>query len=126
VVVLSIVIQIAGLALPVVTGAIVDRVIPSHDLPLLYTVLVGTALLSVFGFMAFYIRAYILTELRTRFELTTTLDLTDHMLALPLPFFHLRQIGDLMMRLNSNATIREALATKAPGAVLDGILVLSY
>jgi ABC-type bacteriocin/lantibiotic exporter with double-glycine peptidase domain len=45
---------------------------------------------------------------------------------LPFSFFLLRQTGDLMMRLNSNTTIRETLTSTALTVILDSILVLSY
>ncbi len=45
------------------------------------------------------------------------------MLALPLRFFQQRSSGDLVMRLASNTSIREALASYTTSAVLDGLLV---
>jgi ABC-type bacteriocin/lantibiotic exporter with double-glycine peptidase domain len=55
-----------------------------------------------------------------------TLDFLDHLLRLPFSYFQLRQTGDLLMRLNSNATIREVLTSTALSALLDGILVSVY
>jgi ABC-type bacteriocin/lantibiotic exporter with double-glycine peptidase domain len=45
---------------------------------------------------------------------------------LPYIFFQQRAAGDLMMRVNSNAVIRETLTSGALSALLDGTLVILY
>uniref|UniRef100_UPI003204B0A6 ABC transporter transmembrane domain-containing protein n=1 Tax=Corallococcus coralloides TaxID=184914 RepID=UPI003204B0A6 len=50
----------------------------------------------------------------------------DHLVHLPFTFFLLRSAGDLMTRLNSNATVREMLTSGALSTLLDGSLVLLY
>ena len=55
-----------------------------------------------------------------------TLGFFEHLLSLPFRFFQERNSGDLLMRLGSNASIREALTNQTLSAILDGILVLGY
>ena len=50
----------------------------------------------------------------------------DHLLALPYAFFQQRSTGDLMMRMSSQAAIRELLTSGALSALLDGALVMVY
>ena len=50
----------------------------------------------------------------------------EHLFRLPFSFFQLRQTGDLMMRLNSNAGIRELLTSGVMSGLLDGLLVTGY
>ena len=45
---------------------------------------------------------------------------------LPFSFFQQRSTGDLMMRVNSNATIRETLTSSVLSAGLDGLMVATY
>ncbi|MDQ4024213.1 MAG: peptidase domain-containing ABC transporter, partial [Actinomycetota bacterium] len=49
-----------------------------------------------------------------------------HLVSLPYSFFLQRSSGDLMMRLNSNSTVREILTTGAMSTMLDGTLVSLY
>jgi ABC-type bacteriocin/lantibiotic exporter with double-glycine peptidase domain len=126
IVVTSIFAQATALALPILTGLVVDRVVPRGDADLLVVVGAGIAMITVFGYLTSFLRAHLLLRLRTHLDLQMTLDFLDHLLRLPFSFFQLRQTGDLMMRLDSNATIREMLTTTAITALLDGSLVTVY
>lgn len=118
--------QVFGLAIPLVTGAIVDRVVPRADFGLLGVLAIGIAVLTAFTFVTSLLRTQLLLHLRTNLDLHLTLDFLEHLLRLPLAFFMSRQSGDLMMRLNSNASIREILTSSTLSGLLDGILVFSY
>jgi ABC-type bacteriocin/lantibiotic exporter with double-glycine peptidase domain len=124
--VMSLLAQLVGLVLPLLTGAVVDRVVPRSDLHLLQVITIGVAMAAMFYFLTAYLRSQLLLHLRTHLDLQMTLDFVDHVVRLPFAFFQLRQTGDLVMRLNSNTTIRETLTSGALSAVLDGILVTSY
>jgi len=126
IVVLSLMAQVIGLALPLVTGAIVDRVVPRGDVNLLGVLVAGTVVLVGFSFANSLLRAQLLLHLQTNLDLRLTLDFLDHMMRLPFTFFQNRGVGDLMMRLNSNAAIREILTSTTLSALLDGVLVCSY
>ena len=47
-------------------------------------------------------------------------------MSLPYGFFQERQAGDLMMRMNSNSTVREVVTSSAISGILDGMLVVIY
>lgn len=126
VIVASILLQIFGLALPLVTGAIVDRVIPRSDEDLLLLLGVAAGALAVFQLLAALVRGELLLGLRTRLDAQMTLDFVDHLVDLPFAFFQKRSAGDLMMRLNSNATVRELLSASAISTFLDGSVVAVY
>jgi ABC-type bacteriocin/lantibiotic exporter with double-glycine peptidase domain len=67
-----------------------------------------------------------LLELRTKVEARMSFSFVEHLLALPYAYFQQRTTGDLMMRLSSQAAIRELLTTGALSALLDGALVGLY
>ncbi len=125
-VLVSLLLQAFAVALPVVTGAIVDRVVPRADLSLLAVISTGIAMIALFAFLANYVRSHLFLALRTHLDLQMTTAFVEHMLRLPFSFFQLRHTGDLMMRLNSNASIRELLTSGVMSGVLDGILVSVY
>jgi ABC-type bacteriocin/lantibiotic exporter with double-glycine peptidase domain len=124
--VLSLVLQLLAMALPLVTGTVVDRVLPRHDVSLLAVLSAGIALVAAYTFFAAFVRAHLLLALRTRLDLQMSIGFLEHLLRLPFPFFQVRQTGDLMMRLNSNAVIRESLTSAAMTGLLDGLLVTGY
>ena len=122
----SLLLQLLALALPVSTGLLVDRVIPHGDRHLLTVLGLGLAGVVLFDFLASFIRAHLMLHLRTRLDARMTLGFLDHLVALPYGFFQQRSTGDLMMRLNSNTTIREMLTASAMSGLLDGSLVSLY
>jgi ATP-binding cassette, subfamily B, bacterial len=126
IVVVSLLLQLLALALPVLTGAVVDRVVPRGDVHLLIVLAAGMAGLIGFHFLASMVRAHLLIQLRTLFDARMTLSFLDHLLRLPYAYFQLHSAGDLMMRVNSNANIREMLTSGVLSTVLDGGLVIIY
>ncbi|MDB4972769.1 MAG: Lipid export ATP-binding/permease protein MsbA [Myxococcaceae bacterium] len=122
----SIFLQLLALAVPSLMGAIVDKVVPRADFQLLYLVGAGCISMASFEFLSQFLRSRLLLHLRTQIETRMSLDFVEHLLALPYAFFQQRSTGDLMMRLSSQAAIRELLTTGALSALLDGALVLVY
>jgi ATP-binding cassette, subfamily B, bacterial len=126
VLVVSLFLQILALGVPLLTSLIVDRVLPRGDEHLLAVVAIGMVGVIAFQLTALYLRSQLLLAMRTRLDARMTLSFLDHLLSLPYPFFQSRTAGDLMMRLNSNAQVREMLTSGALSALLDGSLVILY
>jgi ABC-type bacteriocin/lantibiotic exporter with double-glycine peptidase domain len=126
VVVVSLVMRLFALVLPLVTGLLIDWVVPRSDLSMLWIVL--GSVIGVIGMQAVctIMRAQLLLALRTSFDGRITLDFLDHMASLPIGFFQRRSAGDLMMRVGSNATIRELITAQSLAAVIDGLFVVVY
>jgi ATP-binding cassette subfamily B protein len=124
--VISLVLQLFGLAVPVLTGQLIDRILPRGDLGLLGVMLAGLAVLIGFRALAEVVRGHLLMHLRTMLDARLTLGFLDHMVSLPYSFFQLRSAGDLMMRLNSNTIVREQLTSTAMSGLLDGLMVTVY
>jgi ABC-type bacteriocin/lantibiotic exporter with double-glycine peptidase domain len=110
---------------PLLTGALVDRVVPRGDQHLSHPSSPACSACRL-QFLASLIRAHLLLHLRTYLDARMTLGFLDHMTDLPYDFFQRRSAGDLMMRLNSNATIREILTSGALSGLLDGALAILY
>ncbi|PRQ06949.1 peptidase domain-containing ABC transporter [Enhygromyxa salina] len=123
---MSALIQLLGLALPLATAAFVDRVIPRANYDLFAILGLGVALMVVFQVLAAIVRGNLLVQLRCLLDAKLTVSFFDHLVALPYAFFQRRSTGDLVMRLNSNAVVREILTSGAMSAALDGALVTIY
>lgn len=118
--------QVFGLGLPLLMGMIVDRIIPQRDYSLLLVVALGMALLNGFQIACTVVRAHMLLNLRTHLDARLTLDFLEHLVSLPYQFFQQRTAGDLMMRLNSNAALREIATSGMMSGALDGLMVCLY
>jgi ABC-type bacteriocin/lantibiotic exporter with double-glycine peptidase domain len=126
IVVTSILLRVFALALPLVTAVIVDRIVPRGDRNLLFVVALGLTGLLVFQLITTLMRSHLLLQLRTNLDTRLTLGFVDYLSRLPYDFFQRRSAGDLMMRVNNNATVRELLTSNTLSALLDGILVVGY
>jgi ABC-type bacteriocin/lantibiotic exporter with double-glycine peptidase domain len=126
IVVTSAMVQLFALAVPIMIGMLVDRVIPRGDLSLLLVLGIGLGTIVLFNFLSSLLRSYLLLHLRTRLDARMTLDFLDHLVDLPYSFFQQRSAGDLLMRLGSNATVREILTSGALSGMLDGLMVTLY
>ena len=80
----------------------------------------------LFHLLSTFVRAHLLLAMRAQLDLAITTGFIRHLVRLPYEFFLQRSTGDLMARLNSNATVREILTTSALSTLLDGALVSLY
>ncbi len=126
IIVSSVVLQLLALVIPIVTGLLVDRVVPRSDQQLLMMLLLGSVVIMGFYLLSSLLRSHLLVYLQTRLNSKFTLDFLEHLVGLSYGFFEQRSIGDLNNRMNSNSEIREILTSGAMSAVLDGTLVLLY
>jgi ATP-binding cassette subfamily B protein len=122
----SILLRLFALALPIVTGFVVDEIAPRDDRHLLFVLAAVVAAVIVYYVVASLVRGHALLHLRTRLDVSLTTGFVDHLVDLPYGFFLQRSAGDLMMRLQSNANVREILTTGALSALLDGSLATLY
>ncbi len=122
----SLFVQLLGLANPLVTQVIIDKVIIQN----------GVNTLNVLGFVliAMAIIEGIITWLRTNLFVDTTnrIDLSlgseviDHLLRLPLRYFEKRPVGEISSRINELENIRSFLTGTALTVVLDAIFSVIY
>lgn len=126
IIVTSVLMQMFGLAVPLITRLIIDSVIPHSDYHLLTLVAIGTVALLVFQAWTSVLRSYLALYLRTRLAARMALGFLDHLLSLPYQFFQRRSGGDLLTRMGSNANVREILTGALVSAFLDGSLAISY
>ena len=120
------VLQLLALATPGLMGLVVDKVVPRGDGRLLYLIAAACLTVSSFYLLSQLLRSRLLLQLRTQVEARMSFAFVDHLLDLPYAFFQQRSTGDLMMRMSSQAAIRELLTSGALSALLDGALVAVY
>jgi len=126
IIVMSLAMRLVALALPLISGMLLDQVIPRSDFSLLYVVLGAVAGMTIFNLISEIVRSYLLLHLRIALDTRMTLGFLDHMVSLPFQFFQRRSAGDLMMRVESNGTVREIVTSKSMSALIDGLFVMLY
>jgi ATP-binding cassette subfamily B protein len=122
----SLVLQAMSFALPLFTKFLVDSILPLHNLRLLNLLGLGAIVAALLTAVFSYCRAVLLVRLEGSLDSRLMLGFFEHLLSLPYRFFQQRSSGDLLMRLASNSTIRDALASYTTSAILDGTLVIFF
>ena len=123
---LSLLVQLLALAIPLYTAAVVGRIVPDGDRHLLVVLTAAVAAVAGYYFGVSLIRAQVLVYLRTHLDRQLTTGFVRHLTDLPYSFFLSRSAGDLMARLQSNATVREILTAGSLSAILDGAMATLY
>ena len=122
----SLLLQCFGLALPLLTQLVVSRILPFHITGLINVIGIGLIVLVLAYMVTTYLRAALLLYLQARLDSRLILSFFEHLLSLPLRFFEQRPSGDLLMRSNSNASIREIVTNRTVSVLLDGGFVFGY
>jgi ABC-type bacteriocin/lantibiotic exporter with double-glycine peptidase domain len=122
----SLLVQVFALGLPLLTGLLVERVIPRGDRFMLACLAAGLSIVVVFNLVTSLVRAQLLVYLRTHVDTRLMHRFVEHLLSLPYAFFQERPTGDLVMRLNSHTNIREVVTSGVLSGVLDGTMVIGY
>ncbi len=117
--------QALALGVPLLVRYLADEVLPQRRLPVL-GLLSLAALGATLGQFVFSVaRGRLLVALRARVDERLTLDFLDQLADLPYAFFQQRSTGDLLLRLQSNAILRDVLTSTLLSAALDTVLVLT-
>jgi ATP-binding cassette subfamily B protein len=124
IVVTSILLELVSLVFPILNGRLIDRVVPRHDVHLLWVLVAGLAVTVGFYFLSSVTRAQLLLQLRTRFDAKLTFGFIEHLLRLPYSFFEARHPADLQMRVGSVGIIRESLIGAVLSAAIDSVMVV--
>jgi ATP-binding cassette, subfamily B, bacterial len=122
----SVLLRLLALALPLLTGLLVNEIVPRNDRHLLLVTGAAMGAVVVYFFLATLLRSHLLLQLRTRLDVSLTTTFVEHLVDLPYAFFLGRSAGDLMMRLQSNTVVREFLTTGTISALIDGSLASLY
>jgi ATP-binding cassette subfamily B protein len=95
------------LVLPILTQVVVDRVLPHHNLHLLWIVMgaIVAVLLAMTG--ASLVQRYLLSWVAVRFDVATLDFLTGRLLRLPMSYFQARRTGDIERRLAGARQVRQ-------------------
>jgi ATP-binding cassette subfamily B protein len=103
---------------------LVDTVLPHHEGRLLNALGIGMVLILVFRCLFGMLRQYLVAHISRKVDLTLIAGYARHLLTLPLRFFEMRRVGEILSRVNDAAKVREAISGTTLTAVVDGTLVV--
>ena len=115
----SFVLQIFGIVIPLFTQVIIDKVLGNNGVSTLDVLGIALILFGVFQCVIGILRTYVLTHTTNKLDVILGSRLFRHLVALPLPYFEHRRVGDTMMRVGALSGIREFLTGNAITVVLD-------
>ncbi|MEU7004430.1 peptidase domain-containing ABC transporter [Nonomuraea sp. NPDC046570] len=116
----SLLLQGVALVLPLLSGLVVDEVLPGENRYLLRILIVGLGFVVLTQAILTCLRTAVLLVLRARADTQFTAGVIRHLFTLPYRFFTLRGTSDLVMSTQSAASLRAMLSGQVLSALLDG------
>ena len=115
----SLAIQLVGLATPLFTQVIIDKVVVHQTESTLWVVGVALAMFMLFSVAMTWMRQYLVLHTGNRIDAVLGQQVFRHLLRLPLVYFESRPVGTLVARLQGIENIRQFLAGAAVTLLLD-------
>ena len=115
---------VLGVATSYFVQHLVDSVLVRQEARLLNALGVGMVLIVVFRTLFGVLRQYLLAHVGRKVDLALVAGYARHLLGLPMRFFEMRQVGEILSRVNDAGKVREAISGTTLTAVVDGTLVV--
>jgi subfamily B ATP-binding cassette protein HlyB/CyaB len=115
----SLAIQLMGLATPLFTQAIIDKVVVHQTQGTLAVVGFALLMFMVFSTIMTWLRQYLVIHTGNRIDAVLGTHVFGHMLRLPLRYFEQRPTGVIVSRLHGVETIRDFLSGATVTLILD-------
>jgi ATP-binding cassette, subfamily B, bacterial CvaB/MchF/RaxB len=122
VLVMSLVLEAIGIAIPISVQLVLDDVVVSDDQDLLTLIVLGLGFVLAFRAVIDLVRSWAIMVAGSSLTLQWKMSLFRHLLLLPLSFFERRHAGDLASRFMSIDRIQQTLSTASISPVVDGVM----
>ena len=119
---ISVLLEVAVIAMPIGFQLILDEVVVAADRDLLTIIVIALAFLLVLQVAASFARSWITMLMGSSLALQWKAGLFDHLMRLPLAFFEKRHVGDVVSRFGSLDSIQRTVTASAVTALLDGVM----
>jgi subfamily B ATP-binding cassette protein HlyB/CyaB len=115
----SFVIQLFGLATPMIFQTVIDKVLVHRGLSTLEVMVAGLALIAIFEAVLSGLRTYLFSHTSNRIDVELGGRVFRHLMRLPLAYFESRRVGDSVARVRELETIRQFITSSSVTLVLD-------
>nr|WP_154891456.1 peptidase domain-containing ABC transporter [Paenibacillus xylanexedens] len=123
-VLLALGLQLVSVLFPFLMQVSIDAVTGNEGYSIFPVLITSVALLTLFQIGFGYVKDMCIVRLQEVLDSQLTTSFVSHMLKLPYQYFEIRSRGDLMMRVNSNVTIREILSQKMISTFINLFLIV--
>jgi ATP-binding cassette, subfamily B, bacterial HlyB/CyaB len=119
-------VQLFGLANPLISQVIIDKVLGQRSIDTLD--ILGVFLLGVALFEGLLngLRTFLFVDTSNRIDVKLSAEVIDHLLRLPQNYFDNRRVGDLVYKFSMMGQIREFMTGTALTVVLDAVFSVVY
>jgi len=122
----SLFVQLFGLANPLMTQIIIDKVLVQNSPDTLQILGLFLVVIATFEAILSSLRTYLFADTTNRIDLALGSEIIHHLLRLPLRYFERRPVGELATRINELENIRQFLTTTALTSVMDAVFSVIY
>lgn len=122
----SLVIELLGLATPLLTQVIIDKAIPQNSLSSLQVMVVGLLGIGLFEAGLGILRMFLFSHTARRLDLSLSSQLFRHLVHLPLAYFESRRTGDTVANAQELENIRQFLTGTSLTVILDALFTVVY
>jgi subfamily B ATP-binding cassette protein HlyB/CyaB len=119
IVIAALAMNLIALSVPIFFQLLVDKVVPNQAFATLYAITAGVALLILFDGAFNYLRNYLLAFVTRKLDRTISLAAIDHLLKLPIDYFHTNPSGVTAYKLQEANNVRDFLASRLFNTFLD-------
>jgi subfamily B ATP-binding cassette protein HlyB/CyaB len=122
----SLFIQLIGLATPLGTQVVIDKVVVHQTESTLIAIAVGLGMFLLFSAGMGWLRQYFVLHTGNRVDAVLGSQVFRHLFRLHLPYFEHRPTGTLVARIHAVETVREFMAGAAVSVILDFPFLLIF
>lgn len=122
----TLVIELLGVAPPIIVQNVLDRVVVHHNVRLLNVLIIGLVLTHVFTKLTTLMRGFLANYLRRNLDFAMISQFFRHTLSLPLDFFNRRRTGDIFARFQENMKVRNFLTESTISTILNALMAFIY
>ncbi|WP_457625339.1 peptidase domain-containing ABC transporter [Persephonella sp.] len=122
----SLVVQIFGLATPLFTQVILDKVLVHRSITTLEVIAIAFLGVILFEFVLNLARKYVFLHTTTKLDAKLGARIFKHLLSLPITYFESRKVGDTIARIREVDTIRNFLTNRAITVIVDFVFSIVF
>jgi ATP-binding cassette subfamily B protein len=119
----SLLAQIFGLASPLFSEVLIDKVFVTFDFRLLNLLLLGMLLVTAFQMAAGSLREYLTAHVMRRVSSAVQLRFFNHILSLPIGVLSTWRVGDFLVRLNENEKLLRLVSESGFRVILSSAAI---
>ncbi|MEI6093332.1 MAG: ABC transporter transmembrane domain-containing protein, partial [bacterium] len=124
--VISLLLNLLGLATPYFSQQIIDKVLLNMDFGLLNIIGAGFLIFIIMSSISGLVRRYLTAFLSLKMDIELSSQLFRHLFRLPASFFASRKTGDTLMRINDIHIIKNFISQQGIEFIIDVLMSIIY